>query len=127
MRKKILLVLIFIFFAIILIILYILSKPTSNFLSSYLSKSEHANANILIVEGWLPDSALEIASEEFRKNRYEYIITTGLKASIDYYGLFENGFLNFYLKKSPMCQDESELHSIEVDAYSELGGEQGSF
>lgn len=107
----------------LLLLGFVLVKPVSHYLSSYLSKSEHVNGNILIVEGWLPDSALELASEEFRKKRYEYIITTGLKASIDYYGLFENGFLIFYPKKSLLHQNDSGVHSIDIDAYSELGGE----
>ena len=112
------------FFAVFLIIPGILiTKPVAHYLSTYLSKSEYVNANILLVEGWLPDSALGIAREEFRKNGYKYIVTTGLKSSIDFYGLFENGFLIFYPKNRFRLQNENKVHSFEVSAYSELGGE----
>jgi hypothetical protein len=120
-RKKRLSRLLFSVFLIITGILLI--KPAAHHLSTYLSKSEHVKANILLVEGWLPDSALVMAREEFRKNGYEYIVTTGLKSSIDYYGLFENGFLIFYSKNTFHLKDENNLHSFEVSAYSELGGE----
>jgi hypothetical protein len=115
------------FAAIFLIILGILIiKPTAHHLSAYLSRSEHVKANILLVEGWLPDSALELAREEFRKNGYEYIVTTGLKSSVDYYGLFEDGFLIFYAKNAFRLKNENAVHSFEVSAYSELGGENRS-
>lgn len=124
MRKKRLSRLLFAIFLIIPGILII--KPAANHLSTYLSKSEHVKANILLVEGWLPDSALEIAREEFRKDRYEYIVTTGLKSSVDYYGLFEDGFLIFYPKNTFQFENEDNVHSFEINAYSELGGENRS-
>lgn len=101
----------------------LITKPFFHSLSTYLSKSDHVNANILLVEGWLPDSALQIAHKEFKKNGYDYIITTGLKSSIDYYGLFEDGFLIFYPKNSFQHINGNNMHSFDVSAYSELGGE----
>lgn len=101
----------------------IILNPSSKFLTNYLSKSGKVKANILIVEGWLPDYALEMAYNEFRKSGYDYIITTGLQTPISYYGLFSNGFLIFYSKNRFSAINDYGPHSIEVDAYSELGGE----
>jgi hypothetical protein len=121
MRRKTLFVLVFIFISIILIG-YALLKPAFNYLSGYLSKSDQVKANILIVEGWLPDHALKLAYEEFQKNRYEFIITTGLKAYPSYFKIYSNGFLIFYLKNQLSGIRGPGPHSIEIDAFSELGG-----
>jgi hypothetical protein len=93
-----------------------------NYLSGYLSKSEHVDANILLVEGWLPDNALMTAYEEFEKNGYEHIITTGINASQDCFNIHSNGFLIFYTGKWLPVSDSTAAHTIEVDAFSELGG-----
>jgi hypothetical protein len=106
----------------IILLGYILLKPAFKYLSSYLSKSEHVKANILVVEGWLPENSLKMAYEEFKKNGYDYIITTGLKTSINYFGLYENGFLIFYPNSRFSGINEDGNHSIEVDAFSELDG-----
>jgi Fe2+ transport system protein FeoA len=102
---------------------YFLIKPAFKYLSGYLSKSEQVKANILIVEGWLPDYALKIAYEEYQKNGYEYIITTGLKFPNDYYRLTNNGYLIFYPKNRFRGINVPGTHSIEVDAFSEMAGE----
>lgn len=121
MRKKIL------FIAIILSVtlltaVYFLQKPAYNYLSGYLSKSEHVKANILIVEGWLSGNALDMAYEEFQKNGYEYIITTGLKSIPAYFKLSMNGYLIFYPKNKITGTGNAEYHIIEIEAFSELGG-----
>lgn len=121
MRKKRLSRLLFaVIFLIILGIL--LTKPAAHYLSTYLSKSELVNANILIVEGWLPNYALKMAFKEFKNSGYDYIITTGLKSPVNYYGLFSNGFLIFYQKNKFTGGSGYGLHSIEIDAFSELEG-----
>jgi hypothetical protein len=122
MRRKKLFVISSVFISIILLG-YIVLKPAFNYLSGYLSKSEHVKANILVVEGWLPENALKMAYEEFKKNGYEYIVTTGLKTSINYFVLYENGFLIFYPNNRFSGINEAGNHSIEVDAFSELDGE----
>jgi hypothetical protein len=122
MKRKVLLIVLIAFIS-ILTLGYIFLKPAFNYLSGYLSKSEHVKANILVVEGWLPENALKMAYEEFKKNGYEYIITTGLKTSINYFGLYENGFLIFYPNSRFSGMKEDVNHSIEIDAFSELGGE----
>ena len=118
-RKWIILILI----VLTIILGYNFIKPAFNYLSDYLSKSEQVKANILIAEGWLPDYALEMAYEEFQKKGYEYIITTGLKFSADYYMLSMNGYLIFYTKNKLTNIGKGDHHIIEIDAYSELDGE----
>ena len=122
MRKKLLLA-ISIIICLALIFGLLLIKPAFNYLSEYLSKSEIVNANILIVEGWLPDYALKLASEEFKNHDYEYIVTTGIKSNIDYFGLYSNGFLVFYPHSKLSGKNEYKKHSVEVEAYSELNGD----
>jgi hypothetical protein len=120
MRKKRFLILIIVLISVISLG-YIVLKPAFNYVASYLSKSEQVKANILVVEGWLPDFALKLACEEFQKNRYQFIITTGMKTYAPYFNLYENGFLIFYLKNKLSGLTESGLHSIEIDAFSEVG------
>ncbi|HLO50708.1 MAG TPA: YdcF family protein [Kamptonema sp.] len=42
-------------------------------------------ADVLVVEGWLPDYAVESAIAEFKKFEYRQLITTGLPLSKGYY------------------------------------------
>src|SRR6266404_6566531 len=43
----------------------------------FLSLNNPVSANVLIVESWLPDYALAGAVDEFRRNAYKYVVTTG--------------------------------------------------
>ncbi|MGC1392160.1 MAG: carbohydrate-binding domain-containing protein [Bacteroidales bacterium] len=97
-------------------------KPAFNYLSGYLSKSEEVSANILLVEGWLPEYAIDMAFSEFNKNKYEYVITTGLKIP-EYYLVSMDGYLVFYPKRRIVLNSGISNHSIEIDAYSELNGD----
>lgn len=123
MKKKGRLTIIIIFFS-LLILGYIFINPALSYLSGYLSKSDQVKANVLIVEGWLPQYALEMAYSEFKKNENEYthIITTGLKYFEEYFVLPENGYLIFYpgIKNSP--DNEIRDHIIEVDAAGSMNG-----
>jgi hypothetical protein len=121
MRKKGLLALIIILIS-FLLLGYLFSKPAFNYLSGYLSKSELVKANILIVEGWLPEYALDLAFKEFKKNDYDYIITTGLKYFEEYFNLSENGYLIFHTKIKNSSRNEVSQHIIEVDACGSLNG-----
>jgi hypothetical protein len=122
MKKRVLLFVSITFISVLTLGL-LFTKPAFTFLSGYLSKSTQVKANILIVEGWLPDVALDKAFEEFRKNGYDYIITTGLKSSSDYYLMSSNGNLIFYTKNRFSEITQFSSHSIDIDAYSELGGD----
>lgn len=99
---------------------YLFRKPVISYLSGFLSKSEKVNANILIVEGWLPEYAVENAYSEFQKNDYEYIITTGLKLDVDYFKVSMGGYLIFYPENRFSMLSEHGPHVIEVSAFSEL-------
>jgi hypothetical protein len=121
MRKRELLI-IFITIISILITWLLLLQLILNNLSDYLSKSEPIKANVLVVEGWLPDYALEMAYKEFQKTGYEYIITTGMKSYTDYYKLSKNGYLIIYPGDKLSDMNKTDRHIIEIDAASELGG-----
>jgi hypothetical protein len=108
------------------LITYFFIKPSYSYLTGYLSKSKQVKANVLIIEGWIPEFALNSAYEEFHKNGYDYIITTGLKSPTSYLMLSDNGYLIFYPGDRFSNQYKSEVHKIEVDAYSELGGDNRS-
>jgi hypothetical protein len=116
-------------FVLILVLLFCISaalffvKPAFNYLTGYLSKSEEVKANILLVEGWISEPAIENACNEFKNNDYEYIVTTGLKIHEKYFKLSENGFLIFPTRKIFAGMNRDGQHSIEVDAYSSLDGE----
>jgi len=51
----------------------------------FLSANQPVEAQVLIVEGWLPDYALKDASEEFKRGKYRYIITSGGPLLAGYY------------------------------------------
>ncbi len=42
-----------------------------------LAPTQRVTANILIVEGWLPEYALEAAIDEFKQHPYELLLTSG--------------------------------------------------
>ena len=44
---------------------------------SFLAKNSPLNAEILVVEGWLPDYAIQSAAVEFRQGSYRKLITMG--------------------------------------------------
>ena len=47
------------------------------FVHPFLAANQPVNGEILIVEGWLPKYAFEIAINEFRSHNYRLLITTG--------------------------------------------------
>ena len=74
---------------------YLFINPVLKYLESYLSKSEQVKANVLIVEGWLPDYALEMAYEEFNRNKYEYVNYYWVKSFTRYFNVSSLGYLIF--------------------------------
>jgi hypothetical protein len=115
-RKRLIILLLF-----ISVLSGIIFLPIIYSLSDHLSKTARVNANILLVEGWLPPYAIEEASNEFHNKGYTHIITTGLN-SPEYYMVSMNGYLIFYPKRVNSVDNELPVHVIEIDAYSELGG-----
>jgi hypothetical protein len=52
---------------------------------AFLSITHPVGGGILVVEGWLPDYALQEAAKDFEKNGYEILITTGMPISTGSY------------------------------------------
>jgi hypothetical protein len=50
-----------------------------------LATNKPVNADMLVVEGWLPDYALKDAVNEYNTNNYKFIITTGVPLLKGYY------------------------------------------
>jgi hypothetical protein len=95
-------------------------------LSAFLSKTDRVSANILLVEGWLPPEDIKAALNEYRINKYDYIITTGMKPVFEGCILYENGYLVFYPKNKFSSEIKPCKHTFEIDAYSSTGGENSS-
>jgi len=110
----------FLIFLITFTVILFLSFPS---ISSFLSKTQKVSANILVVEGWLSDSAFETVKNEFIRNRYEFIVVTGNNFPNNYFNVFSNGFLIFYTGHKLKNLSNGDNHILEVLAYSELEGE----
>ena len=117
-KKRVLII-----FALFVIISGVTFLPTISFLSKRLAETRKVNANILLVEGWISPYGLKMAFNEFKKNGYDHIVTTGLKSTSDYFNVFTNGSLIFYTSGRLLREKEIANHTIEIKAYSSLGGE----
>jgi hypothetical protein len=96
---------------------------TFNITQSFLCKTQKVDANILVVEGWLPQSALPLVRKEFLENNYTHIITTGIKSSdLDYCPITSNGYLIFYPHLKSAINNDTGHHIIEVTAHSTMSG-----
>ena len=95
-------------------------------LSGYLSMDDRVDADVLIVEGWLPDIALQRAGEEFARNGYRQIVTTGIATPPEYFNIHSNGSLIFHTGDFFREDRITRSHSIEVEAHSSLGGSERS-
>lgn len=51
----------------------------------FLAVTQPVRGDILVVEGWLPDYALEKAIDEFKSHDYRLLVTTGLPLSRGFY------------------------------------------
>lgn len=121
MNKRIILLLL-VLLASALCIRYLILRPALNYVSGYLSKSEQIKADLLVVEGWLPHYAMELARDEYLKGSYSYVVTTGVRYTPDYYKISDNGYLIFYTHNILAGQNAESLHSIEIKAFSDMGG-----
>ncbi len=110
-------------FIILIILSGVLFLPVIYSLSDKLSETERVNANVLLVEGWLPHYAIRMAIDEFRKNGYEHIIATGLRSTADYFNVYSNGSLIFYTSGTHLTDSIIANHTIEIKASSSLNGE----
>ena len=72
--------------------------------NQYLSETEKIKAELLVVEGWLSDDALDLVLNEFQTEEYSKIITTGLRLP-EYQIISQNGYLIFNINKIKSCND----------------------
>lgn len=89
----------------------------------FLSKNEPVNANLLVVEGWLPNSAIQMTKEEFNNHQYDYLVTTGLILDeSDFFMMAYNGYLIVYPRSLSDLNNGRNSHLIEIVAHSKNGG-----
>jgi hypothetical protein len=117
-RSVILIIILASFFGIIFFIL----KPAFSYISGFLSRSAEVKADVLVVEGWIPQNALENAYNEYRKGGYKYVVTTGVRYTPSYYKISDNGYLIFHTRDLLSGLDAPGPHSIEIKAFSDMGG-----
>ena len=55
------------------------------FVHPFLAPTKPVGGGILVVEGWLPDYALEKAKERFQQGSYQLLVTTGGKIGVGYH------------------------------------------
>lgn len=92
-------------------------------LSRFLSESHEVDANILIIEGWLPDAAIEMIKSEVQNDKYDLILTAGIQsAELDFCMVAMNGYLIFYPTFMETTREYTASHLIEVTARSKMGG-----
>jgi len=102
---------------------YFVYRPVLRSTEAFLSKTQKVKANLLVVEGWLPQYAVEMAAKEFLNNNYDLIITTGINsADLDYCTISSNGYLIFYPHLKSILENDSGHHTIEVVAHSKMNG-----
>jgi hypothetical protein len=95
----------------------------SSDISRFLSRTLNADANVLIVEGWIPDYAVHIAAGEAQNESYRAIVTTGIRSSdLEYLTVGMNGYLIFYPGIKEHEDEISGTHSIQIVAKSKMGG-----
>ncbi len=97
------------FFLFVIIILIICGLTRSY---AFLSYSQPASPDILVVEGWLTRDALMQAKDEFLRNRYHYLLTTGFP-SHDGYRMPFNGKMEFDVRHHVERNPEN-LYKISV-------------
>jgi len=72
--------LVFLLVIVVLLIIFVVKN-----IYPFLAIDSPVNSEILVVEGWLPDYALEQAIQEFNDNNYNLLITTGVPLLKGYY------------------------------------------
>ena len=84
--------------------------------SGFPAKTKKTDANILMLEGSLPDSALEKVKDEFQNDGYDMLIITGLNFQENYYQVSmdrKNRIINNF--NSNAEQTRNELIRMGVD------------
>jgi len=79
----------------------------------FLAENDKIKAEVLVVEGWLPEYALEQACKEFKNGSYKYILTTGGRVD-KIFRMHSNGTLNFQLPDSVTARPPASSIVIEA-------------
>jgi hypothetical protein len=109
-------------FLLILILLSLLFIAVFLF-PKYLYKDSPAEADIMVVEGWLPDYALEESIKEFNAGGYKSMIIVGTKMP-DAFRIYSSGSLDFNLENSRITNTDGVAGGIAVSAYGTVAAGQ---
>jgi Ca-dependent carbohydrate-binding module xylan-binding len=92
-------------------------------LQCLLSASHKVDANLLIIEGWLPDAAIETIKHVAQIEEYDLILTAGVRSpEYDFCMVAMNGYLIFYPDPLKLADEKKTNHIIEAVAKSKMGG-----
>jgi hypothetical protein len=69
----------------ILVFVLVLMLFTANHIHRFLAPNSPLKADVLVVEGWIEDYALESAMKEFQRGGYQKLITTGTPLEQGFY------------------------------------------
>lgn len=96
---------------------------SSTRLKGFLSESHKVDANLLIIDGWLNVTSIEMIKEEVLSQNYDLILTAGMQSSdLEFCKVPMNGFLIFYPRLQVFQDIKKEDHVIEVTTKSKMGG-----
>lgn len=110
-------------FVTLISILCLIAYYNTTSLRRYLEKSQKINADLLVIEAWLPDSEIDTVIKEILKSNYNNVVTTGIESEeLDFCQVSMNGYLIFYPDSNLKSRIESKHHKIEVVARSEMSG-----
>jgi hypothetical protein len=88
--------------------------------SKILTRNEKITANVLVVEGWIYENALNKALTEFKKGDYQCVIVTGDKL-IDERILYVNSFLVYHPYELINLLNNKDSIVLELSIQSSLG------
>ncbi len=57
-----------------------------NYLCDFLSPNQPVRANVLVIESWIPDYALQGVLDEFRRGHYKLLIAAGIGLPVEWMG-----------------------------------------
>ncbi len=86
------------------------------YIHTFLCFSQPVNTQTMLVEGWLNNYALEIASKEYKDNNYKLLLTTGGKLP-EFYKMSETGGLVFCIEEIPQLPDNIQISDITLECY----------
>lgn len=86
----------------------------------FLSYEKKVPANMLVVEGWMPEYGLHRAFNEFQEGNYDFIFITGNKFN-NFISLHTNSYIIFYPSDSLVADNSSHTQTFIIKAQSSLG------